>query len=705
MTPPLPQAESKGEILIVEDTPASLELLSELLTGAGYAVRQAPDGELALWTARLRPPELILLDIRMPGLDGFEVCRRLKADPTNAATPVIFLSALDAIEDKVQGLSLGAADYITKPYQPEEVLARVNTHITLARLHKALDEERELLEQRVRERTATLEAERREMSRVLTALDMAGDGIAILSQDNRITYANQAMVGTIGLGRLEELLGHTSEDIVIGGTPIFDAAEIRLARDAVHRLGWWSGELTLHLPSQNRPHRILAHLRALPDGGRVAVLTDVTEARQREDEKRRLESQLEQARKLEALGQLTAGVAHDFNNLLGAILGFAQFIVEDTAEDSPLHRYGTRIVKAGQQAKSLIGQILAFSNRRDAAFEVFDLCALIDENMNILRAIVPPTTTLDVRTEVEEPAIAGHRSQITQVLVNLTVNASEALQGGPGTVTIEVGDADLAAPSFQQLRSALAGETSLQSPIQSWTGMEGRIHAGFGHLQPEMRYLRLTVSDTGEGMDADTVSRVFDPFFTTKGKTGGTGLGLAVVHGAVASHGGAVLLTSVPGRGSRFDILLPMADGLGQGDARSSSPLPVAHKGSILLVEDSSEFGDMLMTALFRLGYEISVCDNPVDALGYVREDPAAWDMVITDQAMPAMTGAELVSGIKTIRPDLPCIICTAFPDDIAQEKAYQAGANGFATKPLDIGHFSVMVRDLICGDPPVDPG
>jgi putative two-component system response regulator len=176
---------SKGEILAVDDMPALLALLSELLTGAGYQVRQAPSGELALWTAQMRPPEIILLDVRMPGMSGMEVCRQLKADPVTADVPVIFLSALNESVDKVQGLALGAVDYITKPYQPEEVLARVNTHITLARYRKALEAERANLEQHVRERTADLEAvaeslrsSEREMSDLQEALIVAMASLA-----------------------------------------------------------------------------------------------------------------------------------------------------------------------------------------------------------------------------------------------------------------------------------------------------------------------------------------------------------------------------------------------------------------------------------------------------------------------------------------------------------------------------------------------
>jgi DNA-binding response OmpR family regulator/nitrogen-specific signal transduction histidine kinase len=698
MTSSEPLTATKGEVLVVEDTPASLALLSELLTGAGYSVRQAPNGELALWTVQLRPPELILLDIRMPGIDGFEVCRRLKADPGTANTPVIFLSAQDALEDKVRGLKLGAVDFIAKPYQPEEVLVRVNTHITLARMHLALESERALLDQRVKERTAELEVERQQMVRVLAALDMAGDGIAITASDNRITYANQAVVATIGLSNLKDLLGHPPEDLLIGGSPIFNPEEIRIARDAVRRFGSWRGEMTAQTTGQSQPRRLRAHLRGLPEGGRVAVLTDVTEERRREAEKRQLEHQLEQAQKLEALGQLAAGVAHDFNNFLGAILGFAQFIVEDTGEDSPLHRYGTRIIKAGQQAKSLIGQILAFSHRRDTAPEPIDLGALIDENMNVLQGIVPTTTTLNYQTEVADSAIVAHRCQITQILVNLIANASESLCGRPGNVTIKVSATDVAAPSMRRLMSMQAEAMPSKPTVQAWTDDDGLHHAGFCCLQSGMSYLRLSVTDTGVGMSFDTVSRIFNPFFTTKGKTGGTGLGLAVVHSAVIDHGGGVLVATSPGHGSRFDILLPMADDVDVQEFRPSSVEPTPHRGSILLVDDSTNFGDMLMTALLRLGYEISVCDDTKDALGYVEEDPAAWDMIVTDQAMPNMTGTDLIGAIKTIRPDLPCVLCTAFPGNLTEDAARQAGADGFATKPLDIGQFSVMVKDLIVG-------
>lgn len=681
----------KGEILVVEDTPESLALLSLILMKAGYAVRQAPDGELALWTLNTRLPDLLLLDVRMPGLDGFEVCRRLKADPKLAQVPVIFLSALDAVDDKVKGLTLGAVDYIAKPYRPEEVLARVNTHITLSRLRRDLAAERERLEMRVRERTAELERQKQEMENILKAMDLAGDGIVKVGPDGRIRYANRTLLDTIGLTDADDLFNRRLEDVEVEGRPIISPPQMADLRRAVATAGQWQGELRLHGGGGRGERRLLAHVRALPDQGRVAIMTDVTAARGKEEERRRLEQELMQARRLEALGQLASSVAHDFNNLLGAILGFAQFIAEDSPSDSPPRRYAQRIITAGQQAKSLIGQILAFSQRREAQSEPLDLAAMLEENFSIFRAVVSPTTELTVKPPDGPMVVTGQRNQLAQIVMNLAVNGGEAYGDRGGKVTIDVlrmeSDAPGDAPPVDGLDS---GRPTL------WEDDEGWLHAALGSLAPQRRHIILRVSDDGDGMDMNTLSSVFTPFFTTKGAAGGSGLGLALVLGATTAHGGAIRVVTAPGRGSRFDVILPeCAEAAPAEQAAAAAPV-AGQRGSILLVDDSTHFGDMLMTALFRLGYEISACDDPLEALEFVQEDPGAWDLLITDHMMMHMTGVELVAEAKKIRPDLPCIVCTAFPAGVTEESARQAGADGFAVKPLDLGKFSMLVGEVL---------
>jgi len=533
----------------------------------------------------------------------------------------------------------------------------------------------------------TLRRQSQKMAHLLAAMNIAGDGIALSDEDKRLSYVNEAMLKTMGLCDENQVIGRPLEDLEIDGMPIFDEAEIENSRAKARAQGQWSGEIGIFRPGQSTKGRLLAHFRELPSGGRVLIVTDITETRQREEEKRRMEQQLEQARKLEALGQLAAGVAHDFNNLLGAILGFAEFIADDTATDSHLHHYATRILKAGRQAKSLIGQILAFSHRRDAAPDRVDLNALVAEHLSILRAIVPPTTNVAFQDCPGAPFIAGQRSQIIQLLVNLVGNASEALRGRDGEVTILVSPA-AAAPSDYPALSA--------DRVEIWTDQDGSHHAAFGGLSQDGRYLCLSIVDTGEGMSEEVLSQIFDLFFTTKGADGGTGLGLAVVRDIVISHRGGLMVTTAPGQGSRFELFLPIADLDSMEEMEQPQMQPVAHHGSILLVDDSSHFGDMLMTALFRLGYVISVCDNPADAIGYVREDPSAWDLVITDQSMPELSGTDLIASVKALRPDLPCIICTGFPNGLTEEAARLAGADGLVIKPVDIGRFSLLVKDLI---------
>jgi putative two-component system response regulator len=247
---------SKGEILAVDDMPALLGLLSELLTGAGYSVRQAPSGELALWTAQMRPPEIILLDVRMPGMNGMEVCRQLKADPATTDVPVIFLSALNESVDKVQGLALGAVDYITKPYQPEEVLARVNTHITLARYRKALEAERANLEQHVRERTADLEAvaeslraSEREMSELQEALIVAMASLAETRDNETGAHIMRTQHYVLALARelarhpkYAEILTEEMIDLLFKTAPLHDIGKVGIPDHILLKPGKLTGE-------------------------------------------------------------------------------------------------------------------------------------------------------------------------------------------------------------------------------------------------------------------------------------------------------------------------------------------------------------------------------------------------------------------------------------------------------------------------------
>ncbi|MGO4377552.1 EAL domain-containing protein [Pseudoduganella sp. RAF19] len=260
----------KGEILVVEDNPASLRLLSEVLGGAGHEVRQAPNGELALWTVQTRPPELILLDVRMPGLDGFEVCRRLKADPAHAAIPVIFLSAESDTAERLQGFKLGAVDFISKPFQPEEVLARCNTHLRLARVQRTLAEERAELELRVAERTADLQL-------AAMAFENTLDGIIITDADGFILHTNPAFTRSLGYTE-EEVRGWMVSDLQADNSY---SAQVEAVAESLKATGQWSGEVVARRKNGERCPGLLSMSLARDDTGwrqnYVLVLTDITE--------------------------------------------------------------------------------------------------------------------------------------------------------------------------------------------------------------------------------------------------------------------------------------------------------------------------------------------------------------------------------------------------------------------------------------------
>lgn len=400
-----------------------------------------------------------------------------------------------------------------------------------------------------------------------------------------------------------------------------------------------------------------------------------------------VERHLYQAQKMEALGQLAGSVAHDFNNLLGAILGFARFIVEDTGPDHPSREHAMHILSAGRRGKALIGQILSFARRGDMKHERFSLADLLTEARALLKATIPATTQVAVIPGAGCDTIVGDRDQLAQVLLNLAINAHDALGGGVGTVTIQVSPTAPDNPILRRLPHR-RGETGGPAPVQVWTDGHGVSHAAQGCFDPARPHVSLIVSDNGCGMDAQLLEMVFTPFFTTKGKGHGTGLGLALVHSIVMAHGGALVIESRPDAGSTFEVVLPCVQGEASVQSAAAPPLPAPRlvPGRVLLVDDDPDFGGMMLSALERRGFEVSPCADPLGALEDVREHLDFWDAVVTDQTMPGMTGLDLIREIKALRPDLPCILCTGYAqDNLDGAKLREAGVFALLRKPVDI--------------------
>ncbi|MBF0560598.1 MAG: PAS domain S-box protein [Alphaproteobacteria bacterium] len=416
-----------------------------------------------------------------------------------------------------------------------------------------------------------------------------------------------------------------------------------------------------------------------------------------------IEASLNQIRKLEALGYVAGGVAHDFNNLLGAIMGFAQFIAEDTAPGHPSAANARRILLAGRRGKSLIDQILTFAHRTRANRIGFRLADLVRETESLLLVSIPPTTHILVEIEDPDASVEADHDQLGQVLMNLCINAHHALEENPGTVTIAVTTTGHDREIYAMLK-ARHGNGNVDG-VTNWSDAEGTAWAIIGSLDPADPPVALVVTDTGIGMDAATMEHAFVPFFTTHGTGRGTGLGLAITHKIVLAHDGAMVMRSRPGEGTRCEVVLSRA-ALAPSLASAEPPSAEAGMtGRVLLVDDDPDFGDMLLTALERCGLEVASTASPLEALEAVRENPGIWDLVVSDQIMPEMRGTDLIRAIKVILPDVPCILCSGYGADLTDAMAQEAGAFAFLHKPFDIKGLMFTMRRALSARTQLPPG
>ncbi|MFT3850394.1 MAG: response regulator [Propionivibrio sp.] len=532
-------AHCRGELLIVDDSAASLAYLSSLLTQAGFHVREAPSGELALMTLAVRIPELILLDVRMPGIDGFEVCRRIKASPMLQDIPVVFLSAQDELTDKAQGLQVGAVDFVGKSSSADEMLARIDTHIALARTKQALEQERSLLEDRVRERTAELFQER---SLLRAVIDSGPDWIYAVDREHRFLLVNRSMASALGHATPTELTGqrdcdvfpscsctahgsdpacpwHEGDSAVFGGNTLYRAVG-RLPVGGGRDICFETFKTPLH-DADNTIYGLLSYRR------------DISRRLKMEDENLNLERALWQAKKMEAVGQLAGGIAHDFNHLLSLILGYAQFAETAMANGRPekLASYIAEIMKAGTEGQAVVAQLLAFSRIEEIPDVAVDIGPTVSEAVDFLRQAVQPAVKLSLAIETPLPPVFVKPAQVRQIVTNFVLNARDAVAGKTeGAIEIRLSRVTVPQPeSCMSCRKPYEGD-----------------------------FLTLSVRDNGEGIAPENLERLFEPFFTTKDIGKGTGLGLPMVHGIIHSAGGHIQVRSAPESGTSFAVYLPI---------------------------------------------------------------------------------------------------------------------------------------------------
>jgi PAS domain S-box-containing protein len=398
----------------------------------------------------------------------------------------------------------------------------------------------------------------------------------------------------------------------------------------------------------------------------LVSFTDITDRKKATEEKERLQGQLRQAQKLEAIGTLAGGIAHDFNNILGIILGNTELALDDVPEWNPTHFNLEEIKTAGLRAKDIVRQLLNFSRKAAPKKQILNMTPVLLDAIKFLRSTIPAFIDIRQNIQADADAILADATQIHQVMLNLCTNASQAMAQTGGIIKIIVRNIALTGESVEKYPDLVEGD-----------------------------YVMVAVSDTGPGIDPEIQNRIFDPYFTTKTVDQGSGMGLAVVHGIVTDHNGGVYVDSEPGNGATFTLFFPVATEKPERVTETKARIPLG-KETILLVDDEAGMLTMGQNLIGRLGYTVECALTPFEAQKKIRSDPNRFDLVITDMTMPQMTGVALSKIIKAIRRDLPVIICTGHSDLIDEEKAKEMGFAAYIMKPMSTQDIAGIIRDVL---------
>lgn len=815
-------------ILVIDDEAAIRRSFADYLEDMGYRILTAENGRIGVDLFDRQAVDLVMVDLRMPEMDGLEVLAHIRRN--RPQTPAIVVSGTGVISDAVEAIHQGAWDYILKPVKDLHVLSHaVEMALERVRLKEENAQYQEHLEQMVAERTRELELandhllaiNRRlrrivETTRSLSFCSEVGDfGTRLLNEFGRLmTAAGGSMYikEKDGLRLIHSLnpghapafipfpLPETSvfqqvafqqkplliediasrKDLLPDGWdgyrkgsalifPLLDAMGDVAAILTLHRqtppfmeqdeeigaiLASYSSEAlravraTESLRENERRFRsILDTIRAgviivetekrnivyanfaaanlirlepakiagMPyedivgsdpdahdgrgsitgekwlkagDGRQIPVLKtvtgirykgkecrlesfiDLTDQKAAAKEKEALESQLRQAQKMDALGTLAGGIAHDFNNMLGIVIGNSQLgLMEIDDSDDSLRQQLTDIFQAGNRAKELVRQILTFSRMQEQCLSSIRIDPIVREALKLLNASLPAHIELKSEINTRQQVMAD-ATQIHQVVINLCTNAYHAMEENGGTLAVS-------------LESVFHKEGATAFPVELSPG----------------NYVRLSVEDTGTGIDPLVLENIFDPYFSTKDKDKGTGLGLSVVHGIVSAHGGLIDVASNVGEGTAFHVFFPVTEAVEKRPVEHRTLLPRGGE-KILLVDDEKSLVDICSRMLDLLGYDVTGVVGSAQALDLFKQDPLAFDLVMTDMNMPVMTGDRLAAEIGRIRPEIPIVLCTGFSERVNQEHMQQSGIRKLVMKPMTMDILAEAVRQVLDESP-----
>jgi len=685
---------SHGDILVVDDNTSNLKFLTEILTEAGHRVRPATDGELALMSAHAKPPELILLDIRMPGMSGIEVCHRLRAEQETKDIPIIFLSALTETEMKVKALKEGGTDYVTKPIEPSEVLARIETHLHRYRLQQKLAAQsselikeieerkrneaeltkyREQLEEQVNERTLKLKEQKEQLQAITENVPgVVFQFYASNTGETGVHYISPKLFDIFGLEFIDDpslflqtFVENIHEEDRQSWIDTFQEV-------AIKQIPWrWNGRYVkpsgeiVWFEGQSTP--TIRKNEIVFDG----IFIDITEKIEQEKQKLKSNLQKEQLKKLESLKTMAGAIAHRFNNAMMAVLGNLDLMKSTLSADSKEYQMVSDAAQAARGASHVGSMMLSYVGQQPFKLQDVALEKLVRECVAAFKSQLQSSISLQFIPPDQPLYCSIDQRQIKEVIESILANAIEALGDGTGTIKITFGTDYFTTDSFP----VAFQNDSIKDDI----------------------YTFCQIKDTGHGIEPHNLARIFEPFFTTRFV--GRGLGLALTVGIMRSHHGALLVESSPDIGTTVRVLLPstsLSQQTPSYNADDEHSETVQLSGDILLADDEEVVLDVGRKMLEMLGFTVHTAINGLEAVEKIRNKSIAFCAVVLDISMPEMDGIEAMDEIKKVQAELPIILSSGYTqDDLPLKRDNDKQPDGFLQKPFQLAELKDCLEKL----------
>jgi len=681
------------KVLVVEDSARSREVLQELLVAEDYHPVMAENGVEALQKLAKEECCLIISDILMPKMNGFQLCRRCKQDQKFRKIPFVFFTATYTDEkDEELALKLGADCFLRKPQDlpqlsenmrhllaksevPHNVPRQANDseilEIYQSRLQKKLEQKVRRLEDEIKKRRQIEESLRESEARYRNLVENAPSGIVTVELDGTVSSINHRFTEITGI-QAGDIIGSRIREIPGLKKELLPEYERMFAEILA---GQTITEFQVPFKKGTQERLLSANANMIEYNstkiGLQVIINYITQYFRTVEEKKKLQKQLFQSQKMEALGNLTGGIAHDFNNILTVMQGYTELALEKIKESDPLRRVLNNVVKASQRAAKLTRQLLLYSRQQPMEFHLLNMNDIIEDLLGMLNRLIGDNIELLTDLDANVWHIKGDENNIDQIIINMVLNARDAIDKD-GKIQIRTQNLTIDQEYIEKHSDARKGT-----------------------------YVCLSIADNGKGINNTEMNRIFDPFYTTKEKSMGTGLGLSVVFGIIKVHKGWITVDSVPGKGTVFRLYFPAYDTAEietttQGKSSKSNLVLRGNAESVLIVEDDQSVLEFVKEMLIENGYQVLTAANPRQAIQLVKAESHAIDLVISDVIMPMMTGLELAKEIGKLRPKVKIILGSGYtekrvdPADI-KKRGYQ-----FVHKPYSMTTLLKTIKQVL---------